>query len=88
MNNHEIENSIYKKDSKSYLIKSTNFKIAVILGDINVGKTNIVRRLLGQGFEELESTVGVEFGYIEANDVDRDNDVSLSIQLWDTCNIN
>lgn len=60
----------------------------VVLGDINVGKSNIIRRLLGQDFEELEATVGVEFGYLEAKDIDKeDPSVSLSIQLWDTCKI-
>ena len=52
------------------------------MGDVNVGKTNIVRRLLGMGFSEQEATVGVEFGFIEA--VDEDENVSLTIQLWDT----
>jgi small GTP-binding protein len=56
-----------------------------MLGDINVGKTNIIRRLLGQEFQEYEATVGVEFGFIEAKDVDKeDSSISLSIQLWDT----
>jgi len=56
-----------------------------MLGDINVGKSNIIRRLLGEEFEELEATVGVEFGYLEAKDIDQSNpNVSLSVQLWDT----
>ncbi len=72
-------NSSRKNESKKYMIK------VVVLGDINVGKTNIIRRLLGQDFEELEATVGVEFGYLEAKDIDKnDKNVSLSIQLWDT----
>ncbi len=64
---------------KKYMIK------VVMLGDINVGKTNIIRRLLGQEFQEYEATVGVEFGFLEARDIDKDDpSVSLSIQLWDT----
>ena len=56
-----------------------------MLGDINVGKTNIIRRLLDQEFQEYEATVGVEFGFIEAREIDKDDpSVSLSIQLWDT----
>jgi GTPase SAR1 family protein len=82
MNNQEQSsniNSSRKNESKKYMIK------VVVLGDINVGKTNIIRRLLGQDFEELEATVGVEFGYLEAKDIDKtDRNVSLSIQLWDT----
>ena len=39
--------------------------------------------------KELEATVGVEFTYIDVDDVDP-NDPSkvLSIQIWDTCNLN
>lgn len=56
-----------------------------MLGDINVGKTNIIRRLMGQEFQDYEATVGVEFGFIEARDLEKDDPkVSLSIQLWDT----
>lgn len=56
-----------------------------MLGDINVGKTNIIRRLMGHEFQDYEATVGVEFGFVEANDIDKnDPSVSLNIQLWDT----
>ena len=57
------------------------------MGDINVGKSNIVRRLIGSDFQEVEATVGVEFGYIDIKDIDPDDpNTQLSIQLWDTCN--
>lgn len=59
--------------------------LVIVLGDVNVGKTNIVRRLLGQGFSEQEATVGVEFGFVEANPIEEN--VNLTVQLWDTCNI-
>ena len=60
----------------------------VVLGDVNVGKSNIIRRLLGHEFQELEATVGVEFGFIDVKDADPDDpNVVLSIQIWDTCNI-
>ena len=53
---------------------------------MNVGKSNIVRRLIGSDFQEVEATVGVEFGYIDIKDIDPDDQsVQLSIQLWDTC---
>jgi Ras-related protein Rab-11A/Ras-related protein Rab-11B len=59
----------------------------VVLGDVGVGKSNIIRRIMNQDFQELEATVGVEFTYVDINDVDP-NDPSkvLSIQIWDTCN--
>ena len=58
----------------------------VVLGDVGVGKSNIIRRIIGQNFEELEATVGVEFTYIDIDDIDQeDPDKKLSIQIWDTC---
>ena len=58
----------------------------VVLGDVGVGKSNIIRRIMNQDFQELEATVGVEFTYVDVNDADP-NDPSkvLSIQIWDTC---
>ena len=58
----------------------------VVLGDVGVGKSNIIRRIIGQNFEELEPTVGVEFTYVDINDIDPDDkEKKLSIQIWDTC---
>ena len=31
----------------------------VVLGDVGVGKSNIIRRIMKQDFKELEATVGV-----------------------------
>jgi GTPase SAR1 family protein len=60
----------------------------VVLGEVNVGKSNIVRRLLGQEYEELEATIGVEFGYIEAKEIDKeDPSITLNVQVWDTCKL-
>ena len=57
-----------------------------MLGDINVGKSNIIRRILGGDFLELEATIGVEFGLYEAKAIDEnDPNMSLFIQIWDTC---
>ena len=58
----------------------------VVLGDVGVGKSNIIRRIIGQNFEELEATVGVEITYLDIDDIDQeDPDKKLSIQIWDTC---
>ena len=59
----------------------------VVLGDVGVGKSNIIRRIMNQDFQELEATVGVEFTYIDVADVDpKEPSKVLSIQIWDTCN--
>ena len=57
----------------------------IVLGDVGVGKTNIIRRILNQTNYKLEETVGVEFTFIDIFDVDPDNpDIKLTIQIWDT----
>ena len=62
-----------------YLVK------VVVIGDVNVGKTNIIHRLMGEEFREMESTVGVEFAYLTKNNIDEeDPSKSLAIQIWDT----
>lgn len=79
----EITNSSKQtvaKKQKKYIVK------VVVLGDVNVGKSNLIRRLIGEEFQELEATVGVEFAFIDIADVDLDDpNVVLSIQVWDTC---
>jgi GTPase SAR1 family protein len=58
----------------------------VVLGDVGVGKSNIIRRIMNQDFQELEATVGVEFTYVDVHDADpNDSSKVLSIQIWDTC---
>ena len=72
---------IQKVQEKKYVLKM------VVLGDVGVGKSNIIRRIMNEDFQELESTVGVEFTYIDVLDVDpKDLSKVLSIQIWDTCN--
>ena len=62
------------------------FILVVILGDVNVGKSNIIRRILGHDFQELEATVGLEFGLFDVKNIDPDDpSVVLSILIWDTC---
>ncbi len=57
------------------------FKV-VVLGNISVGKTSIIQRVLGNDFLPKEATVGVEFAEIEINDLDLNS--TISIQIWDT----
>ena len=59
----------------------------IVLGDVGVGKTNIIRRILNQEYKKQEETVGVEFAFLDIPNVDPDNpDVKITIQIWDTCN--
>ena len=57
----------------------------VVIGDANVGKTNIIRRIIGEDFREMEATIGVEFMYINIKNIDKDDpNKTMSIQIWDT----
>ena len=60
----------------------------VVIGDISVGKTNIIKRLIGEEFIPHQATIGADFTYIE-NKVRDDEDPTqynkISIQIWDTC---
>ena len=69
----------YKQDDNNLLSK------IVVIGDANVGKTNIIRRIMGEDFREMEATIGVEFMYLNIKNIDKDDPKkSLSIQIWDT----
>ena len=69
----------FKNDENNLLIK------IVVIGDVNVGKTNIIRRIIGEDFKEMEATIGVEFMYLKIKGIDKDEqNKTLSIQIWDT----
>jgi len=41
---------------------------------------------MGQEFKEFEATVGVDFSeYLIENVDDKDPNICLSVQIWDTC---
>ena len=69
----------FKKDDNNLLIK------VVIIGDMNVGKTNINLRIIGEDFKEMEATIVAEFIYLKIKNIDKDDpNKALSIQIWDT----
>ena len=61
----------------------------VVIGDISVGKTNIIKRLMGEEFIPCQATIGVDFTYVEnqvKDDEDPKKNNKISLQIWDTCN--
>ena len=78
----KIKMEIYQKVKEhKYILKM------IVLGDSNVGKTNIIRRILHQEEIKQEETIGVEFTFLDILDIDPDNpDIKITIQIWDTCN--
>ena len=61
----------------------------VVIGDISVGKTNIIKRLMGEEFIPVQATIGVDFTYVEnqvKDDEDPKKNNKISLQIWDTCN--
>ena len=60
----------------------------MIIGNINVGKTNIIKRIMGEDFTPYQATIGVDFTYVENSIKDKDNpnkNNKISLQIWDTC---
>ena len=71
---------LQKVKENKYILKM------IVLGDVGVGKTNIIRRILNQEYYKQEETIGVEFAFIDIIKVDPLNpDIKLTIQIWDTC---
>ena len=68
--------------------KTKLYKVnAVFLGESSVGKTSIIRRLLGEEFDEnVVSTVGVSSNLIpNIKFINEEEDNSeIEIQIWDT----
>ena len=53
----------------------------ILIGDTNVGKTNILSRYINNTFSEVtKSTVGVELG----TKVEKINNKKIKVQIWDT----
>ena len=62
----------------------------MVIGDISVGKTNIIKRLIGEEFIPHQATIGVDFTYVEnfvKDDDDQTKTNKISLQIWDTCKL-
>ena len=79
MDNNGYKTEIIKNKSN---IKNDYFAKVEVVGDLEVGKTSIIRRLIKDQFmEEYKATVGYEFNpyFIKVN-----NKV-IKFQIWDMC---
>ena len=56
-----------------YNNKILKYILVVVIEDISVGKTNIIKRLMGEEFIPCQATIGVDFTYVE-NQVKDDED--------------
>ena len=80
------EINLILKVIKKYNIN--NKIIVVVIGDISVGKTNIIKRIMGDEFVPCQATIGVDFTYVENQVKDEEDPKKLnkiSLQIWDTC---
>ena len=58
----------------------------VFLGESRVGKTSIIKRIIGQGFDEsMLPTIGFENYFFETLKLFNDKDSEISIRIIDTC---
>ena len=66
---------------KIIIIIKNKYIIVVVLGDVSVGKTNLILRIIGEDFVPTQATIGTEFKFRNIN-VDENK---IQIQIWDTC---
>ncbi len=60
----------------------------VVIVNISVGKTNTIKRLMGDDFVPCQATIGVDFTYVENKVIDEEDPKKInkiSLQIWDTC---
>ena len=59
-----------------------NFELVILAGDAGVGKSNILLRCVRGVYENVPSTIGVEFAYKVHILKDQ---TKVKAQIWDTC---
>ena len=59
------------------------FKI-IIIGDSNVGKTTMIYNLLGKKNLNINQTIGVDFSIKNYKIKQKDKNISVKLQIWDT----
>ena len=57
--------------------------IVILIGDAGVGKSNFLLRYVSNLYQNVPSTIGVEFAYKVAF---LKNRTKVKAQIWDTCN--
>ena len=58
----------------------------VFLGESGVGKTSIIRRLLGKNFGKTDSTIGIQVNFFQQIKFENqdENNSNININIWDT----
>lgn len=78
-----MKSTTNEKEHLVHVFKSNVFLLVIIIGNISVGKTSITERIMEKEFKQKQATVGVEFSEISIKSIEEN--VDLSIQIWDTC---
>ena len=82
-NGEKTENSNIHKNNPSYNSNKKNFNLKIIVvGDISVGKTSVIKRYITNTFsEEHKSTISCEF---KKKTLEIDAETCANLQIWDT----
>ena len=82
-NGERTENSNINKNNPSYNSNKKNFNLKIIVvGDISVGKTSVIKRYITNTFsEEHKSTISCEF---KKKTLEIDAETCANLQIWDT----
>ena len=82
-NGEKTENSNINKNNPSYNSNKKNFNLKIIVvGDISVGKTSVIKRYITNTFsEEHKSTISCEF---KKKTLEIDAETCANLQIWDT----
>lgn len=73
---------------KVLIYSNKNWNVVIVIGDISVGKTNIIRRINGLDFQNTKTTIGTEFFLksIQIKDKKTNKISNVALKIWDTCN--
>ena len=73
---------------KVWVYSNKKLYIVIVIGNISVGKTNIIRRINNLEFQTTKTTIGTEFFLknIQIKDEKTNKIANIALKIWDTCN--